>query len=145
MASVPSRDGAPPGDAEVWAPLRDDELHTEPLAPFTWRTTLWSVLIWPLPALSVFFWFAVFWVAHHTFWDVGRMLRLPRFGAWFTLWIAGIRVRVHGAEHLASGGPFVFVGNHVSMCDAPVAAAGGVVNARAFQERSHLKIPIYGG
>jgi 1-acyl-sn-glycerol-3-phosphate acyltransferase len=73
------------------------------------------------------------------------MLRLPRFAARLTMWLGGVRVRVHGAQHLDRTQRYVFVGNHVSMFDAPVAAAAGVINARAFQESSHVKIPVYGG
>jgi len=126
-------------------PLDDSELWTEPLAPFTWRTTLYSAVAWPLPALSIFFWYGVLKLADWTFWDVGKMLRVPRFAAQMTMWLGGVRVRVGGAHNLDRNQTYLFISNHVSMFDAPVAAAGGVINARSFQQASHLSIPVYGG
>lgn len=127
-------------------PLPDSELHVEPLRPFTWRTTLYSLVAWPLPFLSIMFWYAVLRLADLTFWPVGKMLALPRFAARMTLWLGGVRVKVYGVENLdLKSGRYVFTPNHVSMMDAPVCAVAGRVNARAFQASWQVKIPIYGG
>lgn len=145
MASLSAQRAHAPASAPDELPLDDAELHTEPLEPFTWRTTLYSLVAWPLPFVSILFWYVVLTLADLAFWRVGEMLALPRFAAGMTMWLGGVRVRVHGTKNLGRDQPYVFACNHVSMFDAPVAAAGAVINARAFQEKSHLDIPVYGG
>jgi len=145
MTSAPAQRADLPAASDDELPLDEAELHVEKLVPFTWRTTLYSLLVWPLPFLSILFWYVALTIADLTFWRVGKMLALPRFAARMSMWLGGVRVRVHGIDNLDRTQRYVFAGNHVSMFDAPVAAAGAVINARAFQEKSHLDIPVYGG
>lgn len=128
-----------------WAPLADAELHTEPLDPFTWRTTLWSAALWPFGATWILGGFGLVWFLDKTFLPGPQMYRLPKLLAKTALRIAGVKVKASVHEAIDPTKTYVFVANHVSMGDAPVLSVAAPVNARAFQERRHLKIPIYGG
>jgi 1-acyl-sn-glycerol-3-phosphate acyltransferase len=125
--------------------LSSDDLHVEPLVPFDWRVTLYSALAWPLPAISILAGYAVVRLLDKTVLPGPKMFRLPKFCAWLTMLLGGVRVRARGHERLDPKSTYVFVPNHVSMFDAPVLSVASPQNARAFQERRHLKIPIYGG
>jgi 1-acyl-sn-glycerol-3-phosphate acyltransferase len=55
----------------------------------------------------------------------------------------GMRVRVHGAEHMAIGSPRIYVGNHVSWFD--VLALAITIPRYKFVAKSELfKVPIFG-
>lgn len=137
--------GSGPASPDPWAPLREEELHVEPLVPFTWRTTAWSVALWPLGAAWILGGYALVWVLDKTVLPGPRMYRLPKLLAKVALNIAGIRVRPFVHPAIDTSATYVFVPNHVTMGDAPVLSVAAPMNARAFQEKRHLKIPIFGG
>lgn len=74
--------------------------------------------------------------------------QIPRIWSRCILLAAGVKVRVHGLEHLedAAGkmsGPFIFACNHVSHFDIPVLT--GVLPKHYFVAKSELfKIPVFG-
>lgn len=70
--------------------------------------------------------------------------KVPRWWSAAVLWAAGIKVRVHGLESAAEGGPRVFASNHVSWFDVP--ALAGVLPRYKFVAKAELfKVPIFGG
>ncbi len=138
-------DAEPTREAKPTAPLRDEDLHVEPLEPFTWRTTLWSVALWPLGSAWIASGFALVWVLDKTVLPGPKMYRLPKFLAKNALRLAGVRVKPFVHPAIDTEATYIFVPNHVTMADAPVLSVAAPMNARAFQERRHLDIPIFGG
>ena len=151
MTSLPrvvARDETPTAesanDDALWAPLSDDELHVEELVPFTWRNTLYSAALWPFGAIWILSGFTLVWALDKTVLPGPKMYRLPKFLAKNALRVAGVRVRSIVHPEIDSTRTYVFAPNHVSMADAPVLSVAAPMNARAFQERRHLEIPIFG-
>lgn len=78
----------------------------------------------------------------------GVLDRLPRVWARGILWAAGVKVRIHGWEHVRDVqgrecGPFIFAGNHVSHFD--ILALVGNLPPHYFVAKSELfKIPVFG-
>jgi 1-acyl-sn-glycerol-3-phosphate acyltransferase len=68
---------------------------------------------------------------------------LPRLWSRAILWAAGVRVRVHGMEKLASAGTFIFVCNHVSLFDI-LALVGWLPRNNFIAKAELFKIPIFG-
>ncbi len=58
--------------------------------------------------------------------------------------ISGVKVRVEGLEHIAAGGSYVFVSNHLSLMDTPLALAHIPVQFRFLAKKSLYKIPFIG-
>src|SRR5690606_36512958 len=52
--------------------------------------------------------------------DGARQHAIARQWARMLLWLAGVRLRVRGLEHVRAGRPYIFVGNHLSLMDTPV-------------------------
>lgn len=70
--------------------------------------------------------------------------RAPRWWAWLLLRGAGVKVVVHGAEHIGIDEPRVFISNHVSWFDIP--AMIEVLPHYGFVAKRELeKIPVFGG
>jgi len=68
---------------------------------------------------------------------------IPRLWSRAILWAAGVRVRVHGLERLAGGGPFIFTSNHVSLFDIP--ALVSTLPRLYFVAKAELfRIPVFG-
>lgn len=73
----------------------------------------------------------------------GIYQRIPRMWSRGILWAAGVTVTVEGAEHLASGGPYIFTSNHVSLFDIP--ALSVALPRHHFVAKAELfKIPVFG-
>jgi 1-acyl-sn-glycerol-3-phosphate acyltransferase len=68
---------------------------------------------------------------------------LPRVWSRAILWTAGVKVRVHGMEKLASAGTFIFVCNHVSLFDI-LALVGWLPRNNFIAKAELFKIPIFG-
>jgi 1-acyl-sn-glycerol-3-phosphate acyltransferase len=58
--------------------------------------------------------------------------------------ICGVRVTVHGLEHIAPDGVYVFAGNHASFIDTPVVLARLPVQFRFLAKRGLFRIPFLG-
>jgi 1-acyl-sn-glycerol-3-phosphate acyltransferase len=70
--------------------------------------------------------------------------KIPRWWSWWMLKAAGVKVRVHGWENIASGEPHVFAANHVSWFDVP--ALAWVLPRYKFVAKAELfKVPVFGG
>ena len=69
---------------------------------------------------------------------------LARVWARTLLAASGVRVKVEGAEHIHASGSYVFVGNHLSYMDTPVALANIPVQFRFLAKRGLFKIPLLG-
>jgi len=68
---------------------------------------------------------------------------LPRAWARAVLWAAGVKVRIHGLEKLASDGTYIFICNHVSLFD--ILALVGWLPRNNFVAKAELfKIPVFG-
>lgn len=68
---------------------------------------------------------------------------LPRAWARSVLWAAGVKVRIHGLEKLASDGTYIFICNHVSLFD--ILALVGWLPRNNFVAKAELfKIPVFG-
>jgi 1-acyl-sn-glycerol-3-phosphate acyltransferase len=71
-------------------------------------------------------------------------LRFARGWARTLLAIAGVRVRVKNAGHLARNRSFVVVANHESFCDVLVLLAHLPMQVRFLAKRSVFRVPILG-
>lgn len=69
---------------------------------------------------------------------------LARLWARLLLGAAGIRVRVEGLEHIDPAGSYVFIANHASFMDTPVALAKIPVQFRFLAKSGLFKIPLLG-
>lgn len=70
--------------------------------------------------------------------------RVRRIWAQALLVAAGIRVRVEGLEQVDPNGSYVFISNHLSYIDTPVALAKVPVQFRFLAKRGLFKIPLLG-
>ncbi len=62
-----------------------------------------------------------------------------------TLWLAGVRLKVEGVEHLPSSGrPVIFVGNHQGNFDIHSLFAGLPVQFRWMAKEELFRIPLFG-
>jgi 1-acyl-sn-glycerol-3-phosphate acyltransferase len=132
----PGADGAPHP--------AEPELYQDPLQPFSFKDTLVSLLLWPLTALQILLWLALFFLLDKTFLPGPRMNRLVRFANRRITDLALIRVRRHGLERLDLRQSYVYCMNHVSMLDTPVLVQSIPHHARALQDHRHFRIPVYG-
>jgi 1-acyl-sn-glycerol-3-phosphate acyltransferase len=60
------------------------------------------------------------------------------------LFCGGARLRVHGLENFDPGGRYIIMMNHVSILDPIVFYGGFPGRARAVEEASHFRWPVYG-
>lgn len=75
----------------------------------------------------------------------GRVqIRVARAWARTLLRVSGVRVRVEGLEHIDPNGSYVFVSNHLSYMDTPVALANIPVQFRFLAKRGLFQIPFLG-
>ena len=71
-------------------------------------------------------------------------IRVARAWAKFLLAVSGVRVHVEGLEHIDLNGSYVFVSNHLSYMDTPVALANIPVQFRFLAKRGLFQIPFLG-
>lgn len=72
---------------------------------------------------------------------------LFRYGRWIALVlqrIVGVRLEVSGLEHAQGNGPRVFMANHVSLIDGPLAVLAIPEFSRVIMKRSIFSIPVAG-
>lgn len=69
---------------------------------------------------------------------------LARFWARILLAASGVRVKVEGMEHIHPSGSYVFIANHLSYMDTPVALANIPVQFRFLAKSGLFKIPLMG-
>ncbi len=70
--------------------------------------------------------------------------KIARAWARLLLFLAGVRLRVRGAEKLAGGGPYVFAGNHVSLYDTPVALTAMPERFLFLVNAKYVRLPFLG-
>lgn len=71
-------------------------------------------------------------------------IRVARRWARTLLAVSGIRVRVEGLEQIDPAGSYVFISNHLSYMDTPVALANIPVQFRFLAKRGLFQIPFLG-
>jgi 1-acyl-sn-glycerol-3-phosphate acyltransferase len=71
-------------------------------------------------------------------------IRVARTWAKFLLAVSGVRVHVEGLEHIDPNGSYVFISNHLSFVDTPVALANIPVQFRFLAKRGLFQIPFLG-
>ena len=71
-------------------------------------------------------------------------MRVARTWARTLLMVSGVRVRVEGLEQIDPGGSYVFISNHLSYMDTPVALAHIPVQFRFLAKRGLFQIPFLG-
>ncbi|HLH03015.1 MAG TPA: lysophospholipid acyltransferase family protein [Bryobacteraceae bacterium] len=77
--------------------------------------------------------------------STGRMqIRVARAWARMLLRVSGVRVRVEGLEQIDPAGSYVFIANHLSYMDTPVALANVPVQFRFLAKRGLFQIPFLG-
>lgn len=70
-------------------------------------------------------------------------VRLPRAWCRAILWAAGVSLSVSGRDRVATGGPFVFTSNHVSLFDIPALVMA--LPQHYFVAKAELfNIPVFG-
>lgn len=75
----------------------------------------------------------------------GRVqIQVARVWARTLLAVSGVRVRVEGLEHIDPNGGYVFISNHLSYMDTPVALANIPVQFRFLAKRGLFQIPFLG-
>ncbi len=60
------------------------------------------------------------------------------------LWLGGIRLRVHGSEHIPRGQPAIYLANHQSNFDVPILYAGLPLQFRWMAKKELFDIPLFG-
>ncbi|MBZ5611438.1 MAG: 1-acyl-sn-glycerol-3-phosphate acyltransferase [Acidobacteriia bacterium] len=73
-----------------------------------------------------------------------RQAALAAAWARFLLRVSGVKVKVEGLERIAKDGSYVFVSNHLSYMDTPVALANIPVQFRFLAKRGLFQIPFLG-
>jgi 1-acyl-sn-glycerol-3-phosphate acyltransferase len=71
-------------------------------------------------------------------------IRIARAWGRFLLTVSGVRVRVEGLEQIDPNGSYVFISNHLSYMDTPVALANIPVQFRFLAKRGLFQIPFLG-
>ncbi len=71
-------------------------------------------------------------------------IRVARAWARTLLAVSGVRVRVEGLEQIDPAGSYVFISNHLSYMDTPVALAHIPVQFRFLAKRGLFQIPFLG-
>ena len=71
-------------------------------------------------------------------------IRVARAWARTLLAVSGVRVRVEGLDQIDSSGSYVFISNHLSYMDTPVALAHIPVQFRFLAKRGLFQIPFLG-
>ncbi len=71
-------------------------------------------------------------------------IRVARAWARLLLRVSGVRVRVEGLEKIDPRGSYVFISNHLSYMDTPVALAHIPVQFRFLAKRGLFQIPLLG-
>jgi 1-acyl-sn-glycerol-3-phosphate acyltransferase len=75
----------------------------------------------------------------------GRVqIKVARVWARTLLAVSGVRVQVEGLRHIHPNGGYVFISNHLSYMDTPVALANIPVQFRFLAKRGLFKIPFLG-
>src|SRR5580704_7342812 len=98
----------------------------------------------PLIILATIF-FGLWSLVLSLFDDSGdALIRVARRWAKVLLAASGVEVEVEGLEHIAPTGSYVFVSNHVSYMDTPVALANIPVQFRFLAKRGLFQIPFLG-
>lgn len=69
---------------------------------------------------------------------------MPRWWSKWVLWSSGLEYEVSGLEKLDPGAKYVFVGNHESALDIPVAVACLPYNIVFLAKKELFRIPIFG-
>lgn len=71
-------------------------------------------------------------------------MRVARIWARALLAVSGVRVRVEGLDHIDPAGSYVFISNHLSYMDTPVALAHIPVQFRFLAKSGLFQIPLLG-
>jgi 1-acyl-sn-glycerol-3-phosphate acyltransferase len=69
--------------------------------------------------------------------------KVPRWWSIAVLWAVGVKVRVHGLEHVAGDEPRIFASNHVSWFDVP-SLAKSLPRYKFVAKAELFKVPIFG-
>ena len=69
---------------------------------------------------------------------------LTVLGVRFGLWASGVRISVHGLEHLDDGRNYLFMPNHTSNVDPPVVVAALGRTVSMMGKASLFRIPVLG-
>lgn len=80
------------------------------------------------------------WLTRRADW----VYRVGVAGVRLGLWLAGVRIRVHGAENLPRQGPCVYMANHISYVDPPVLVAALPYRIAMMGKRQVFSIPVLG-
>lgn len=73
-----------------------------------------------------------------------RLERLIKSGCRAVLFLAGVRVRLHGEENFVAGRRYLLMMNHVNLLDPLVFYARFPGYARTVEEEGHFRWPVYG-
>jgi 1-acyl-sn-glycerol-3-phosphate acyltransferase len=76
--------------------------------------------------------------------NIRTMYRWAMFSMRAGVWVAGIRVRVLGAENIPQGESCIFLSNHVSNLDPPILLPAIPGMCSVFLKRSLMKVPLIG-
>lgn len=60
------------------------------------------------------------------------------------LWLGGIRLTVHGSEHIPHGRPAIYLANHQSNFDIPILFSGLPLQFRWMAKQELFAIPLFG-
>jgi 1-acyl-sn-glycerol-3-phosphate acyltransferase len=74
--------------------------------------------------------------------DTVIIYRLARFCIRVAGWIAGVRVRIRGAEKIPAEGPCFFLSNHLSNCDVPALAHALPRDFRGLTKMEVMRLPV---
>ena len=123
----------------------DLDLYQDPLRPFSRLETLQAVGRWAVSVPHLASWLLLFNLLDKTFIPGRKFDKLGKFVCRRVTGLAGVEVRQHGLEQLDPQGAYIFCINHVSLLDLFVVFQSIPYFHRSFQDKSHFKIPVYGG
>ncbi len=76
--------------------------------------------------------------------DIRLLYRMFMIGAWYGVWLTGVRVRTIGLDRLDPVRTYIFMSNHVSNLDPPITIALIPRRASVLVKKELFRIPIFG-
>ncbi len=74
--------------------------------------------------------------------DNAIIYKFARFCIRVSGWIAGVRVRIEGAEKVSPEGAFIFLPNHQGNCDVPALAHALPRDFRGLMKKEIMRLPV---
>jgi len=111
------------------------------LLRFLWA--LWGILVFIHSLLIVILLYFIIFLGKSKKTDE-TALRLSRIWGWYLLFLFGIRLKVYGKENIDPNTAYIFISNHQSQLDIPVASRTTRNTFKFLAKEELTKIPLLG-